>query len=235
MGVISGATKNSHFLFCSVDVIGFVAVWQNTHTHVNQLDPSWCWICFLTRREFWRLWRYTIHSNDSLLPSRALMKKFANATYKPNIFAGSSRMSRKRRECGKPARYEPQETLRSRATEGHKRARRRLPKNCSATKLLRYFERTQEDSDEDLPCLSSEDERSDSDSPDEEDHDQVQQPWRRVENVVEDQTQLMQKAAQAKIDFPNDIKVEYPRYRCNCCHQYFKLANYRKVICNNCR
>ena len=33
MGVISGATKNSHFLFCSVDVIGFVAVWQNTHTH----------------------------------------------------------------------------------------------------------------------------------------------------------------------------------------------------------
>ena len=142
-------------------------------------------------------------------------------------------MPRKRRDRGKPARYEPQETLRSRATEGHKRSRRRSPKSCSASKMLRYLQRTQEDNDDDLPFLDSDDERSDSDSCDEEEHDQ--QPWRRVQNVVKDQIEVMKKAAQAKIDFPNDIKVEYPRYRCNCCHQYFKLANYRKVCCNNCR
>ena len=141
-------------------------------------------------------------------------------------------MGRKRRKCGKPKRFVPRENIRSRSSDSKKRACRRYPKNCSQSKLLRLLHRTQEDSDEDLPFLTSDDDSSDSDTDD--DDQQKQQPWQRVQNVVQEQSELMHKAAQVKIDFPDDVKVEYPRYRCNCCRKYFDLTAYRKVTCNNC-
>ena len=138
-------------------------------------------------------------------------------------------MPRKRRKCGKPKRYEPHEVIRNRSTASKKRARRRKTKFCSQSKLHRKLQRTQDDSDEDLPFLTSDENTDTSD-----DEEPEQQPWRPVQNVSKVQSELMQKAVQVKTDFPDDIKVEYPRYRCNCCHKYFNLEVYRKVCCNNC-
>lgn len=53
---------------------------------------------------------------------------------------------------------------------------------------------------------------------------------RGCENTSLELQKLLQIAADVVKDFGGDVKVEFPRYRCLKCQQYFELASYRKAI-----
>ena len=57
---------------------------------------------------------------------------------------------------------------------------------------------------------------------------------RGCENTSLELQKLLQAAADVVKDFGGDVKVEFPRYRCLSCKQYFPLASYRKVAKNCC-
>ena len=50
-----------------------------------------------------------------------------------------------------------------------------------------------------------------------------------VTNVCAGLEELIVKAAQVQKDFPKDVKIEMPSFRCLLCHKNFPLAGYRKV------
>lgn len=125
----------------------------------------------------------------------------------------------RKRKSKPPNRYEPREVVRSRRTKSKKRARRRNPKFSCQRKLS--FPDVDSDGDV-IPTLFSDDSDTSSD-------EDAAYPWQSVENVSFEMCSLMKKAVQAKNDFPQDIKIEMPRYRCLKCKAYFNLETYRKV------
>lgn len=128
-----------------------------------------------------------------------------------------------RRKKKRPQKYEPTVVIRDRSTGNKKRSRRRGPKR-SQKKLT--FSATRCSSDvEDLPFLDS-----NTDSSASEDEEEVLN--KPVQNVSTELRKLMQVALQVEKDFPNDVKIEMPRYRCLKCNQHFQLESYRKVCIN---
>ena len=55
-----------------------------------------------------------------------------------------------------------------------------------------------------------------------------------VENTSEELLRLMKMAMEIQKDFSDDAKIEFPRFRCLQCLQYFPISTYRKVRLRTC-
>lgn len=111
----------------------------------------------------------------------------------------------------------PSEVLRDRS-EGRqdKKRRRRRSGRCGRKKKILF---------QDLAGLVDANSSDDSGS----DSGVAAKCRKPVTNVCAGLEELIVKAAQVQKDFPKDVKIEMPRFRCLLCHKNFPLAGYRKV------
>ena len=125
-----------------------------------------------------------------------------------------SRQSSRTRK--KTALYAPSEVIRDRS-EGRADKKRRRRRRCISRKRKQKLFN--------LPDLV------DADSSDDSGVDEVVASKCRkpVTNVCVELDELMAKAAQVQKDFPNDVKINMPSFRCLQCRKCFPLAGYRKV------
>ena len=107
--------------------------------------------------------------------------------------------------------YAPTEKIRNQATSPNKRACRRSEKVSSATKRQSTLTFQQQDII------------------------QARTNAKAMSQIIAGNTstqimELLSIAVQISTDFPTDVKVEFPRYRCERCKCHFELQHYRKVF-----